>query len=379
METSSHPETKPAVNVDSESGGVRPLAPPPRSLLPAVASVALVAAVSAAFWVRPLQLIQSDQLTGAGRTAWTIVIVVLAGLTTSLLIPALHATVLSLRARALGASGEIVNARHVAARAREKAQRALGFALAGLAVLLLLIFLLTNDAAIIHTFFSWELISLSAADVIRAFWLNTWIAVVSEIGVLILALTLALIRVVPSRAVRPLRWLAITYIDIFRGIPVIILLYLVAFGIPIAGIPVLSDIPTEWLIVLGLTISTSAYVAEVFRSAIESVHWNQTAAAKSLGFSTLQTWRHVVVPQAVRRVLPPLLSYFVGLQKETSLVLVVGAIDAFGQAKIFAGNYFNLSSVTLVAIIFVVITIPQSRLVDHMIARQARRTGVREV
>ena len=374
METSSYPETRSSV----ADGGVRRLAPPPRSLRMAVASVALVATVSAAFWVRPLQLVQSDELTGAGRTAWTIVIVVLAGLTTSLLIPALHATVLSLRARALEASDEIVHARHVAARGREKAQRALGFALAGLAVLLLLIFLLTNDAAIIHTFFSWELISLSAADVIRAFWLNTWIAVVSEIGVLILALTLALIRVVPSRAVRPLRWLAITYIDIFRGIPVIILLYLVAFGIPIAGIPVLSDIPTEWLIVLGLTISTSAYVAEVFRSAIESVHWNQTAAAKSLGFSTLQTWRYVVVPQAIRRVLPPLLSYFVGLQKETSLVLVVGAIDAFGQAKIFAGNYFNLSSVTLVAIIFVLITIPQSRLVDHMIARQARRTGVRE-
>jgi polar amino acid transport system permease protein len=343
-----------------------------------VASVALVTAVSIAFWVRPLQLVQSDDLTGAGRTAWTIITVALATLMTSLLIPAVHAAVLSVRARELEISGEIVDSRHVAASAREKAQRALGRALAGLVVLILLLFLLSNDAAIIQTFFSWELISLSAGDVIRAFWLNTWIAIVAEIGVLILALILALIRVVPSRAIRPLRRLAIAYVDIFRGIPVIILLYLVAFGIPIAGVPVLSDIPTEWLIVLGLTISTSAYVAEVFRSAIESVHWNQTAAAKSLGFTTLQTWRHVVVPQAVRRVLPPLLSYFVGLQKETSLVLVVGAIDAFGQAKIFAGNYFNLSSVTLVAIIFVIITIPQSRLVDHMIARRARRTGVRQ-
>ena len=123
--------------------------------------------------------------------------------------------------------------------------------------------------------------------------------------------------------------------------------------------------------------TTSAYVAEVFRSGIESVHWSQTAAAKSLGFSTTQTWFYVVVPQAFRRVLPPLLSYFIGLQKDTALVLVVGAIDAFGQAKIYAGNYFNLSSVTFVAIVFIAATIPQTRFVDYLIARQARKTGVR--
>jgi len=175
----------------------------------------------------------------------------------------------------------------------------------------------------------------------------------------------------------PLRFLAIAYIDIFRAIPLIILLYLVAFGIPIADIPVLSDLPTPWLVVIGLTVTTSAYVAEVFRSGIETVHWSQTAAAKSLGFSTTQTWFHVVVPQAFRRVLPPLLSYFIGLQKDTALVLVVGAIDAFGMAKIYAGNYFNLSSVTFVAIVFILATIPQTRFVDYLIRRQARKTGVR--
>ncbi|MGD2101890.1 MAG: amino acid ABC transporter permease [Acidimicrobiia bacterium] len=378
MNTPSNSKTTPAIETDPTNGGATTLAPPPRSLPLAMASVVLVAAISAAFWVAPLRSLNATDMTDKALTAWTIVIAVLAALTTSLLVPSLHAAILSLRSRTLDASGEIVAARHVAARAREKAQRALGFALAGLVVLLLLLFLLTNNAAIIETFFSWDQISRSAKEVAQAFWLNAWIAVVSEVFVLVLSLSLALIRVIPSRAVRPLRWLAIAYIDIFRGIPVIILLYLVAFGIPIAGIPVLSDIATEWLIVLGLTISTSAYVAEVFRSAIESVHWNQTAAAMSLGFSTPQTWRYVVVPQATRRVLPPLLSYFVGLQKETSLVLVVGAIDAFGQAKIYAGNYFNLSSVTVVAIVFVLVTIPQSRLVDHMIARQNRRTGVRQ-
>ena len=238
-------------------------------------------------------------------------------------------------------------------------------------------FLLTNNAAFVETFLSWEQIRRSASDIIHAFWLNLWIALASEALILVVALSLALVRAAPGRAMAPLRFLAIAYIDVFRAIPLIILLYLVAFGIPIAEIPVLSDLPTPWLVVIALTVTTSAYVAEVFRSGIETVHWSQTAAAKSLGFSTTQTWFYVVVPQAFRRVLPPLLSYFIGLQKDTALVLVVGTIDAFGMAKIYAGNYFNLSSVTFVAIVFILATIPQTRFVDYLIARQARKTGVR--
>jgi polar amino acid transport system permease protein len=374
---STYSQPRPAV--EAAPGGVRRLAPPSRSLPVATAAVAVVVAASAAFWTLPMQAIRDMEATDAWRTVATVTIAVLAAITTLLIIPAIQATVLSFRSRALLAGGDIVAARHVAARASVKAQRALGFSLAALVVLGLSLFVLTNDAAIIHTFLSWDQISRSAGDIIGAFWLNVWIAVVAEILVLICGLTLALIRIAPSRAVAPLRWLAVAYIDTFRAIPLIILLYLVAFGIPIANIPLLSDLPTSWLIVLGLTITTSAYVAEVFRAGIESVHWSQTAAAKSLGFSTLQTWRHVVVPQALRRVVGPLLSYFVGLQKDTALVLVVGAIDAFGQAKIYAGNYYNLSSVTFVAIIFIAITIPQTRFVDHLLARQDRKTGVRMI
>ena len=285
--------------------------------------------------------------------------------------------VLASRARALQAGGEIVASGSLAARAREKAHRTLGYALASLIVLALTLFLLTNDAAIIETFFSWDQIRRSAKDVLRAFWLNLWIALVAECAILVVALSLALIRLSPSRAMAPLRILAIAYIDIFRAIPLVILLYLVAFGIPIAEVPVLSDLPTPWLIVIGLTTTTSAYVAEVFRAGIESVHWSQTAAAKSLGFTTTQTWGYVVVPQALRKLFPPLLSYFIGLQKDTALVLVVGAVDAFGQAKIYAGDYFNLSSVTFVAMVFIAATIPQTRFVDYLVARQARKTGVR--
>ena len=368
-----------AVDVDAVTGGVRRLAPPPRSLALAASAIVGAAAVVAASWLMPLRAVRALDASADSETAATIIVVAFGLLTILLLIPAIQATRLSLRSRSLEATGEIVDARHVGAQACEKARRALGYSLAVVVVLGLMLFLLANDAAIIETFLSWEQISRSAVEILRASWLNVWIAVVAECLILVFSLTLALVRLSPSRAMAPLRWLAIAYVDVFRAIPLIILLYLVAFGIPIAGIPILSDLPTTWLIVIGLTITTSAYVAEVFRSAIESVHWSQTAAAKSLGFSTIQTSRYVVVPQAIRRVIPPLLSYFIGLQKDTALVLVVGAIDAFGQAKIYAGNYFNLSSVTFVAVIFIAITIPQARLVDYLLAREERKTGVRKL
>jgi polar amino acid transport system permease protein len=340
-------------------------------------AVAVGAAVSLGFWLRGLNAVDALETTDGYRLAATIVVSAFASATTLVLIPGIHSVVLSSRARVLGAQGDIVASRRMAARAREKAHRTLGYALAALIVLCLTLFLLTNDAAIIETFLSWDQIRRSAKDVLRAFWLNLWIAVVAECAILVVALTLALLRLSPGRAMAPLRMLAIAYIDIFRAIPLVILLYLVAFGIPIAEVPVLSDLPTPWLIVIGLTTTTSAYVAEVFRAGIESVHWSQTAAAKSLGFTTTQTWGYVVVPQALRKLFPPLLSYFIGLQKDTALVLVVGAVDAFGQAKIYAGNYFNLSSVTFVAMVFIAATIPQTRFVDFLVARQARKTGVR--
>ena len=347
-----------------------------RRLLSAFA-VLVVVVVAAAFWIYPLEAVRGLETPSGWRTGATIAVMVFAALATLLLIPGLHAVALSLRAQRLQGSGDIVGARHVAARARENALRTLGFAGSAVVVLGVVMFLLTNNAAFVETFLSWEQIRRSASDIIHAFWLNLWIALASEALILVVALSLALVRAAPGRAMAPLRFLAIAYIDVFRAIPLIILLYLVAFGIPIAEIPVLSDLPTPWLVVIALTVTTSAYVAEVFRSGIETVHWSQTAAAKSLGFSTTQTWFYVVVPQAFRRVLPPLLSYFIGLQKDTALVLVVGTIDAFGMAKIYAGNYFNLSSVTFVAIVFILATIPQTRFVDYLIARQARKTGVR--
>ncbi len=169
-------------------------------------------------------------------------------------------------------------------------------------------------------------------------------------------------------------WMNVTvYIDIFRGLPAIITIYLVGFGLPLAGLPVFGNLPQIWYAILALTLTYSAYVAEVYRAGIESIHRSQTDAARSLGLSYPQTLRYVVIPQAVRRIIPPLLNDFISLQKDTALVNVIGAIDAFNQAKIVASNHFNLSSVTTVAILFVVITIPQTRLVDRLIERDQRR------
>ena len=134
-----------------------------------------------------------------------------------------------------------------------------------------------------------------------------------------------------------------------------------------------TRIPVVWWCVLALTLTYGAYVAEVYRAGIESIHWSQVSAARSLGLSYMQTMRYVVVPQAVRRIIAPLLNDFIGLQKDTALVQVVGVVDAFNQSRIIASNSFNLSAVTIVAILFVLITIPQARFVDHLIDRDNAR------
>ena len=174
--------------------------------------------------------------------------------------------------------------------------------------------------------------------------------------------------------------------------PAIVTLYLIGFGIPTSGLsdlivpPILGlftdlsvltpaeyktaiRVPVSFWCILALTLTYGAYVAEVYRAGIESIHQSQVMAARSLGLSYMQTMRYVVVPQAVRRIIAPLLNDFIGLQKDTALVQVVGLIDAFNQSRIIAANAFNLSAVTVVAILFVVITIPQARLVDRIIER----------
>lgn len=235
------------------------------------------------------------------------------------------------------------------------------------------------------TFFSWQNITESFPEVVRGFWLNIQIFVIAEVLVLVWGLIVATTRRAPGRAAAPLRWFAVAYVDVFRGLPAIVTIYLVGFGLPLTSLPVVSnpDLSIDigpfhldqlaCLGILALTLVYGAYVAEVYRSGIESVHWSQDAAARGLGLSRGQSLRFVVVPQAVRRVIPPLMNDFIGLQKDTALLNVLGVLEGFNVARIYAGNSFNLSSVTGLGICFLVITIPMTRLADFLVARDQKR------
>lgn len=276
-------------------------------------------------------------------------------------------------AAAARSATDVVERRLHVHRARHDGWVAMGRCLPALFLGVFTLFLLANDHAVQTTFFDVDFMAESFPDILAAFWQNVQIAIIAEILVLVWGLLIALMRLLPGDAGKPIRRLATVYVDTFRAVPAIIVIYLVGFGLPLAGVPILSEMSPMWAAIMALTLTYGAYVAEVYRAGIESIHWSQVAAARSLGLSYGKTMRFVVVPQAVRRVTPPLLNDFIGLQKDTALVTVIGTIDAFTQAKIFASNYFNLSSVTVVAILFILVTIPQTRVVDRLLERDARR------
>jgi polar amino acid transport system permease protein len=187
------------------------------------------------------------------------------------------------------------------------------------------------------------------------------------------ALVIAVLRSLQGPVFFPLRFLAIVYTDLFRGIPTVLVVYLLAFGIPSLGLPGVPQGAAFWGVV-GLILSYSAYVAEVYRAGIDSVHPSQVGAARSLGLSRTKTLRYVVVPQAVRRVIPPLLNDFIGLQKDTALVAFVVAVpEAFKQGQIYQSGDFNFTPLLGVALVFLCITVPLTRVTDWLIARQRRR------
>jgi polar amino acid transport system permease protein len=229
----------------------------------------------------------------------------------------------------------------------------------------------------IDTLFSWDDFKASIESVVRGFMTNLSLMIVAEVCVLVWGMVLALMRLSRSRVLAPLRWLTIAYIDLFRAIPGLLLIYMIGFGIPIAGVPWLSTWSLFQLAALALTILYGAYVAEVYRAGIESIHWSQTAAARSLGLSQGKTLRFVVVPQAVRRVIPPLLNDFIGLQKDTAFVGIIGVLDGFRRAQIYAGTHFNLTSFTGLALCFVVVTLPLTRFTDQLLKRDQRRMAAR--
>lgn len=279
--------------------------------------------------------------------------------------------------------GDVFSARVSSFESRTASWETLGWAGAALIVAGFAWFVFANNIAVGKTFFNLVLIGSSFGLVLNAFLINITIFMIVGALVLVWGLVIAVARLAPGRAGRPIRVLATLYTDIFRGLPAIITIYLVGFGLPLTGLTTglqswlqvrlgIDDLSMLWA-VIALTLTYGAYVSEVYRAGLESIHPSQIAAARSLGLSFGQTLRYVVIPQAVRRMVPPLLNNFIGLQKDTSLVNVIGTIDAFNQARIVASNNFNLSAVTTVALLFVLITIPQARFVDRLLERDAAR------
>ena len=214
------------------------------------------------------------------------------------------------------------------------------------------------------TFFSWSAFKDSFPDVAKAFWLDIKMFCVIEVAVLIVGMVIALIRTSRAAALFPLRLLSAVFVDVFRGVPVIILVYLVGFGIPALE---LSGLPSDPIILGGiaLTLSYSAYVAEVYRAGIGSIHRGQRDAALAIGLTEGQALRHVILPQAVRRVGPPLLNDFISLQKDVALVSILGVIEAFREAQIISSSTFNYTALVGAALLYLCVTIPLSRLVDR--------------
>ena len=223
-----------------------------------------------------------------------------------------------------------------------------------------------------ETFFDWGAAKDAFPAVLKGFWLNIRLFLIAEPLILALGLGVALSRATTTPLLAPLRIVAVVYTDLFRGLPTLLVIFLVCFGVPALN---LAGVTTSlfWLALVGLVLSYGAYVAEVFRSGIESVHPSQVASATALGLSHGQTMRHVVVPQAVRRVLPPLLNDFVSLQKDTALVAAVGLFDALGTASDTANYTFNYTPYVVAAALFVAVTIPLARFTDWVGHRAMER------
>lgn len=222
------------------------------------------------------------------------------------------------------------------------------------------------------TFFDVDYAGEVLPAVFAGLLLNIRLTIVASVLISILGLTLAMARTSRAPALAPFRLLATGYVDLFRGVPTLLVILLIGFGVPALGISGM----TSSVIILGtaaIVLTYSAYVAEVLRSGILSVHPSQSAAARSLGLTSGQTLRHVVLPQGVRRVIPPLMNDFVSLLKDTGLISVLGVVDAIRAAQIESSRTFNYTPYVVAAILFLILTVPLTRLTDRFLHRSIQR------
>ena len=344
---------------------------PPTALLSTACAMVIAVGAASLFTVGTLR----DALLGNSYASWwvTALSVLLALASVLIAWPLIRAFRGWREVRRAVARGDLVAARVTRSGAQSQGLIAIGYACAQFIVVVAALFLLANNQAVAKTFFLAPLMVETFPLVLKAFWINIALSAVTEILVLIWGLAVALAMLAPGPAGKPLRFIASAYVDIFRAIPAVLVIYLVGFGVPLTGVPFLKDFSLMTFVVVALTLTVGAYVAEIYRAGIQGIHWSQVAAARSLGLSYMQTLRFVIVPQAVRQIVPPLLNAFLALQKDTALVSVIGVVDAFNQSMLIASNHFNLSAVTTVAVLFIAISIPQSRFMEQMMRRDRAR------
>lgn len=224
-----------------------------------------------------------------------------------------------------------------------------------------------------ESFFNWDVAVKAFPRIIDGLVLNLKVLAMTSVSVLFFGLLLAVLRTLKNPVFFPLRIFSKGYVDFFRGLPLIIVLYLVGFGIPGLRLEFLGRIPVEILGTAALTLTYSAYVAEVFRAGIESIHPSQRLAARSLGLSYSKSMRLVVLPQAVRRVAPPLMNDFVALQKDVGLISVLGAIDAVRGAQIEVAKFANFTPYVVAGLLFVLLAIPTVRFTDRIAQKLSKR------
>jgi polar amino acid transport system permease protein len=225
----------------------------------------------------------------------------------------------------------------------------------------------------LHQFFSPLDFLRAVPQVWDGFQTNIKLMVIAEALVLVLALLVAVVRGLPGRPAAPLRILAVIYTDMFRGIPLILVLLIVLSFATLNIIPGLTGQSLFAVGLIALVLVYTAYVTEVYRAGIESVHPSQRMAARSLGLSYTQALRYVVLPQAIRRVVPPLLNDFIGLQKDTALLYVIGLTEGVQQAGFYASDWFNYAGLIVAAVFFIILTIPLARFTDHIIKEREKR------
>ena len=262
---------------------------------------------------------------------------------------------------------------------RRDVQRSVAIALISTVVVVIILATVVGQsrgwAVVQQAFFSPEDFVAAFPMVLQGFWLNVRIFLIAEPIILVVGLLLAIVRSSRSPVLFPARAAAVAYIDIFRGAPAILVILTLGFGMPALRLPGVPSSAIFWGTVACI-LTSSAYQSETFRAGIESVHASQRAAARSLGLTNVQSMRYVVLPQAIRTVIPPTLSGFVGLQKETALISVIGPLEATRQAQIYAGMTFNFTSYVVAGVLFIAITIPLARFTDYLLQRTARQRQV---